>query len=154
MLQAGMLIPRYDLSSEWNLRGIFLRHFSWYDRIPPSCDSGFYSPPFAILILLLTQTSNQTPSTRLRHQHTIGTADSTHIVSYARGLWMQHKNSISSALIWCFFFFLSPLCFELNAYLPTYLLTVYPLWYYVNIFQLLGKKNKKRKEKENPINNR
>lgn len=146
MLQAGMLIPRYDLSSEWNLRGIFLRHFSWYDRIPPSCDSGFYSPPFAIY--LLTQTSNQTPSTRL--QHSIGTMETTHIVSYARGLWMQRKfNLVGSYLVFLFFSF--PSLFRVKC-LPTYLLTVYPLWYYVNIFQLLRKK--KKRKKGNPINNR
>lgn len=150
MLQAGMLIPRYDLSSEWNLRGIFLRHFSWYDRIPPSCGSGFYSRPFAILPL--TQTSNQTPITRL--QHTIGTADTTHrqlregVINTTKKI--QSRRLLSSVS----FFLLSPLCFELNAYLPTYLLLVYPLWYFVGVFQLLGKKNKKRIEKENPINNR
>lgn len=150
MLQAGMLIPRYDLSSEWNLRGIFLRHFSWYDRIPPSCDSGFYSPPFAILILLLTQTSNQTPSTRLRHQHTIGTADSTHIVSYARGLWMQYKNSISSALIWCFFFFSFPSLFRvkcLPTYLPTHSISSLILCQYFSA----TRKKKTRKEKKKRI---
>lgn len=145
MLQAGMLIPRYDLSSEWNLRGIFLRHFSWYDRFSRSCDSGFYSRPFAIL--LLTQTRNQTPSTRLQHQHTIGTADSTHIVSYARGLWMQRKKiqsrRLSSSV--SFFFFLLFVSSQMPT-LPTYVLLVYPLWYYVNVFQLLRKKIRKRKK--------